>query len=56
MSDPIKWWDVVPAGATLARIDPKYGQAVFEYDHKIGRLTVTIDLFTDEVTSMATYG
>ena len=43
-----KWWEVVPSGATLAKINPADGTAIFTFQGK----TLCCDLFTDTVTAM----
>lgn len=48
MSRP-KWWQAIPVGATLIKVDSNHGVAVFESDDD-GELTRwTVDLWTDNV-------
>lgn len=49
MSEPVKWWNAVPIGATLTQINHGGGLATFEYRNLKGKTTITVDLFTDEV-------
>jgi hypothetical protein len=47
----MKWWEVVPTGATLVQCDGEEGFAVFESDNDGEMQRWTVDLWNDEVMS-----
>ena len=49
MSEPLKWWSVVPVGATLIEKDTMKGHVVFRWEDDETPFLACIDLWTDDV-------